>query len=548
MIDQVIQNYKIHSQLGKGGMGTVYEAVDQMLERKVAIKVLHPELVYKEEILKRFRSEAVTLANLNHPNIATLFNLIRHKNTYLMVMEFVDGESLDALIKRKGALDPEKAVNYCIQGLEGLQHAHQRQIIHRDLKSANLMLSKSGLVKVMDFGIARVLGSSRLTQTGHAVGTLEYMAPEQVRGEEGDERTDIYAMGVVLYEMLTGKVPFKGESDYELMTMKLKKTPPPLRGTLLKIPSKLEKIVLKALQREPGKRFRNAGGFQKALEAVLPVLLKAKQELKPLSAAATRLEMRPGKELYGSPEPIPGQVKQKQPQVLSGFKNVASDRIDGKTVRKILLFLLAILVVGTCAYFIRQYRLGNISKEITNKEQEIDQSAKDQDEESWLPSDNQTLSRLALDADKSKNPFRDQIESWLKSARLLFNQDRLTGENESAWSYCMKIFGLDPDNPEATELKNSILVRLEQLGDDAKNRKEYSKAKEYYKNGLSIDNSNVSLIRKLKETEDLMKPKQPRQSSNRYWSEEKYVPAASMNGLNAFVVDPKLNRTPNPKW
>ena len=207
MIGQIIGNYKIEEKIGEGGMGAVYRGVDTMLDREVAIKALRPELASQDSIVERFRTEAVTLAKLNHPNIATLFSLFRQGEELYMVLEFVRGETLDSILKRRGALPAGEAIPVFCQVLDGIDHAHELGIVHRDIKPANMMLTEKGTLKVLDFGIARLLGSARMTRAGNIIGTLEYMAPEQVPRPETDGRSDIYALGMMLYEVLTGRLP-----------------------------------------------------------------------------------------------------------------------------------------------------------------------------------------------------------------------------------------------------------------------------------------------------------------------------------------------------
>src|SRR5215470_20094764 len=194
MINNVVGTYKIAEKIGEGGMGAVYKGVDLMLEREVAIKALRPELARQPDIVERFRAEAVTLAKLNHPNIATLFSFLRQGDDFFMVMEYVRGETLDSVLRRSGAMPVQRAVPLFCHALEGIEHAHQMGIVHRDIKPANMMLTASGAIKVMDFGIARVLGSNRMTRTGHLIGTIEYMSPEQVKGEQTDTRSDVYSL------------------------------------------------------------------------------------------------------------------------------------------------------------------------------------------------------------------------------------------------------------------------------------------------------------------------------------------------------------------
>ena len=276
MIGNVVGNYKITETLGEGGMGAVYKGVDLMLEREVAIKMLRPELSRQPQIVERFRSEAVTLAKLNHPNIATLHSFFRQNDDFFMVMEFVRGETLDSLIRRLGAMPLGQALALFCQALEGIGQAHLLGIIHRDIKPANMMLTEKGSIKVMDFGIARVLGTSRMTKQGMVVGTIEYMAPEQVQGLETDARSDIYSLGILLYEMLTGRVPFSSENEFQVMKAQIEEAPTPPRAYAPHIPLAVEKALMRALAKRPEARFQTISEFRAAIEegmrhAALPV-------------------------------------------------------------------------------------------------------------------------------------------------------------------------------------------------------------------------------------------------------------------------------------
>lgn len=268
MIGRVIGNYRIDALLGQGGMGAVYRGMDIMLERPVAIKALRSEVASQPQLVERFRQEARTLARLLHPNIATLYSLVRDGDDLYMVMEFCEGETFESILRRRGRLSPEEALPLFTQALDGLGHAHQHGIVHRDIKPANLMRLPDGSVKVMDFGIARLLGSSRMTQTRHTVGTAEYMAPEQIRSKDVDARTDVYALGVLLYEMLTGRVPFEHESFFEVMQAHLQETPDPPRQFEASIPDGLEDVILRALAKEPADRFDSVDTLQEALRAL----------------------------------------------------------------------------------------------------------------------------------------------------------------------------------------------------------------------------------------------------------------------------------------
>lgn len=265
MIGNVVGSYKITEKIGEGGMGAVFKGIDLMLEREVAIKMLRPELASQPQVVERFRSEAVTLAKLNHPNIATLFSFVRQGEDFFMVMEFVRGQTLDSFIRRSGAMPCDKAIALFCQALEGIDHAHRMGIIHRDIKPANMMLTETGTLKVMDFGIARVLGTSRMTKQGNIVGTIEYMCPEQVRGEETDARSDIYSLGILLYEMLTGRVPFSSDSEYDLMRMQIENAPQPPRVFSPQVPQVVEQAIMRALAKRAEARFQGAAEFRNAL-------------------------------------------------------------------------------------------------------------------------------------------------------------------------------------------------------------------------------------------------------------------------------------------
>ena len=265
MIGNVVGNYKIIDKIGEGGMGAVFKGVDLMLEREVAIKMLRPELAQQPNVVERFRTEAVTLAKLNHPNVATLHSFFRQGDDFFMVMEFVRGETLESMIRQRGALPCDRAVELFSMALEGIDHAHKMGIVHRDIKPANMMLTETGSIKVMDFGIARVLGTDRLTRAGHLIGTAEYMSPEQVRGEETDARSDIYSLGILLYEMLTGRVPFNNPSEYELMRSQIEDAPTPPRTFAPHIPLGIEQAIMRSLAKKREARYQSASEFRSML-------------------------------------------------------------------------------------------------------------------------------------------------------------------------------------------------------------------------------------------------------------------------------------------
>jgi len=263
MVGRTIGKYRIVEALGRGGMGTVYKAVDETLDREVAVKMLNADLLDTDGV-KRFRAEAVTLARLSHPHIAHVYELTRDGDSLLMVMEYLQGETFEKLVAR-GAMPVDRAVALVAQVLDALQHAHRAGVVHRDLKPANLMLTPSGDVKVMDFGIARVQGAEHLTSNGYMMGTPAYMAPEQVRGDDVDARTDVYAMGVVLYQMVTGQLPFKASTAVAMIQKQLNDAPTPSRQLRADIPDWLDHVLQRSLAKAPSARFQSVDEFRLAL-------------------------------------------------------------------------------------------------------------------------------------------------------------------------------------------------------------------------------------------------------------------------------------------
>ncbi len=309
MIGQIVGNYKILEALGEGGVGMVYKGVDTMLDREVAVKVLRPELASQTAVVERFRSEAVTLAKLSHPNIATLFSLFRHANDLIMVLEFVRGEALDTIIQRRGRLAAEEAVPIFCQALDGINHAHDLGIIHRDIKPSNMILTENGTLKVLDFGIARLLGSSRMTRVGNIIGTLEYMSPEQVRGEETDARSDIYGLGMMLYEILTGKLPFESENEFVLMKMQTENMPAPPRQLNPDIPVEIEASIMRSIAKKPSDRFQDAGEFLDTLLSV-DLALSESNHFGKASLLQAKLRTRPSNPAISKPAPFSGEPPQ----------------------------------------------------------------------------------------------------------------------------------------------------------------------------------------------------------------------------------------------
>jgi len=273
-------SYLIVSKLGEGGMGMVYKAHDTTLDRTVALKVLSPNLFRNQEFLQRFRVEAQAQARLNGPNIVTLHSMFEIPGSLVLVMEYVEGHTLDQRLHNEGRLSVATTVWVFEQALLGVERAHRMGIVHRDLKPSNIFITNTHEIKLMDFGVAKILDSKENTQTGSMIGTLMYISPEQITGHDADFRSDVYTFGVTLYQAVTGVLPFEKKTDYEYMNAHLHEQPLPPTALQPAIPQGLEDIILKAIEKDPDKRFQSAHEFRRALLKVGMVHVRAYRRLK----------------------------------------------------------------------------------------------------------------------------------------------------------------------------------------------------------------------------------------------------------------------------
>jgi hypothetical protein len=269
-IGQRIGNrYELVRQLAKGGMAEVWEAEDSILTRAVAVKILLPHLAADEQFVERFRREAVAAARLSHPHIVSIYDTCANDECEAIVMELVRGRTVRTALDDVGALPVRQAVDIAAQVADALHHAHANSLVHRDVKPGNILLSDDGRVLVTDFGIAKAAeSSSDLTEVGQVVGTAKYLSPEQVQGQPLDGRSDVYSLGVVLYEMLTGRAPFSGENSTTTALARITTTPLRPRQVRAGIPRAVEDVVLKAMAREPSERYQSAAALRAALLAV----------------------------------------------------------------------------------------------------------------------------------------------------------------------------------------------------------------------------------------------------------------------------------------
>ncbi len=295
--DPVVYNgrYELHRRIGRGGMAEVFLARDQLLDRPVAIKVLFPEFAGDPNFVERFRREAQAAANLNHPNIVGVYDWGKVSGTYYIVMEYVDGRTVSDIVRTEGPLHPNRAADVAADVASALSFAHRNGVVHRDIKPGNILLTQQGMVKVADFGIARAIAAGveeNLTQTGSVMGTATYFSPEQAQGHDVDPRSDLYSLGVVMYEMVSGKPPFSGTSPVAIAYKHVQETPTPLRDVAPTVPAGYEAITHRLLAKDPADRYESGEDLRADLRRFRqgqPVLAPALAGVGDGAEAATQL-------------------------------------------------------------------------------------------------------------------------------------------------------------------------------------------------------------------------------------------------------------------
>ena len=331
--------YRLEASIGTGGMAQVFRGQDTTLDRQVAIKILAPQFARDPSFVERFRREAQAAARLNHPNIVNVYDTGVDGDTNYIVMEYVEGRTLAEYLARGGTLAPRKAAEIAEKVAEALTAAHARGVIHRDIKPANIMVTRDGRVKVMDFGIARlVAGPDTVEQTAAVLGTAAYLSPEQAQGQTVDARSDLYSLGIVLYEMVTGKPPFTGDSAMAVAYKHVQETPPPPSSLNADVPPRMDAVVMRALAKNPANRYQSAGEFRDDLMRVIAGQEVEATPLLPAGAGATQVISRPPSTAVLPPtEPDEGR----------------------KVWMWVLIGALILLILGGGAYLLAQSLLGD---------------------------------------------------------------------------------------------------------------------------------------------------------------------------------------------
>ena len=266
---KINDRYQIIKTLGEGGMANVYLAHDNILDRNVAVKVLRGDLASDEKFVRRFQREALSASSLSHPNIVEMYDVGEGDGQYYIVMEYVDGKTLKQVIKARGHLSITEVMDVMLQLTDGMAHAHDSYIIHRDIKPQNIMILSNGMIKITDFGVATALNSTQLTQTNSVMGTVHYLPPEQANGKGSTIRSDIYSMGIMMYELLAGAVPYKGDSAVEIALKHLKEPLPSIRKTNPSIPQSIENVIIKATAKNPKNRYTDARAMHEDIKTAL---------------------------------------------------------------------------------------------------------------------------------------------------------------------------------------------------------------------------------------------------------------------------------------
>ena len=337
---KINDRYEIVKSIGEGGMANVYLAVDLILNRKVAIKILRGDLANDEKFIRRFQREALAASSLSHPNIVEMYDVGEDNGNYYIVMEYIEGKTLKQLLKKRGHLTVGEAVDIMLQITDGMVHAHDSYIIHRDLKPQNIMIQEDGQIKITDFGIAMALNSTQLTQTNSVMGSVHYLPPEQASGKGSTIKSDIYSMGILFYELLTGVLPFKGDNAVEIALKQMKEAIPSVRKQNPNIPQSVENIIIRATAKNPKNRYNDTREMYNDLKTCLD---KDRQNVDRIVFKYPEHENEDTKKIPVIKKDEPKKEEKVDIEKTGDIvKEVPKD--EGKTAKRIILILIGVLV------------------------------------------------------------------------------------------------------------------------------------------------------------------------------------------------------------
>lgn len=337
---KISDRYEIIRSIGEGGMANVYLGYDTILDRQVAIKVLRGDLSNDEKFVRRFQREALSASSLAHPNIVEMYDVGEDDGIYYIVMEYIEGKTLKQLLKKRGSLTLSEAIDIMLQLTDGMAHAHDSYIIHRDLKPQNIMIKDDGQIKITDFGIAMALNSTQLTQTNSVMGSVHYLPPEQASGKGSTIKSDIYSMGIIFYELLTGSLPFKGENAVEIALKHMREPLPNVRDDNPSIPQSVENIILRATAKNPKNRYEDAKSMH---DDLLTALDDDRMNDEPLKYKYPEHELDNTKKLKKIEDIENGNPDDEDTEKIA-------ERIDDKEdrINKRIIIILSIIFVGIC--------------------------------------------------------------------------------------------------------------------------------------------------------------------------------------------------------
>ena len=373
--------YQIIKTLGEGGMANVYLAHDNILDRNVAVKVLRGDLANDEKFVRRFQREALSASSLSHPNIVEMYDVGEDDGQYYIVMEYVDGKTLKQVLKQRGHLSITEVVDIMLQLTDGLAHAHDAYIIHRDIKPQNIMILSNGMIKITDFGVATALNSTQLTQTNSVMGTVHYLPPEQANGKGSTVRSDIYSMGIMMYELLTGLVPYKGESAVEIALKHLREPLPSVRKVDPTIPQSIENVMIKATTKNPKNRYTDAREMHEDIKTALD---DSRKDEKRWVYKYPENDLEETKKLDDDLKDL-----EKQEQIIKKKKEIELEKeemAENKKSNKLLIVLVSIftaiiltITVAMTIYFKKSEVKNVMIPDVSNKSAKVENSIDNKD-------------------------------------------------------------------------------------------------------------------------------------------------------------------------